>query len=176
MIRDVLVDWGVNPRNARARIVLLGYRTTRALRLSPRAFPRLLGRVSDALYRFISMWLLGVEVPWMTEIGPRLQLPHPNGIVLNAAARLGADVVLRHGVTIGGRRGPFDSPVIGDRVDIGAGASIVGDISVGDDARIGIAAVVLRDVPPGGTARGNPAVVTRGSEEADGAAPHAFSR
>jgi serine O-acetyltransferase len=99
-------------------------------------------------------------MPWMTAIGPRLRLPHPNVIVLNAAAQLGADVVLRHGVTIGSRRGSFDCPLIGDRVDIGAGASVIGEISVGDDARIGIGAVVLRDVPAGGTAYGNPAVVT----------------
>lgn len=159
MIREVLVDWPVNPRNARARVVLVGYRLTRALRSSARARTRLLGKAVDAAYRFLSLWVVGVEIPWMTDIGPRLCLPHPHGVVLNAYARIGSDVVIRHGVTIGGRRGSFDCPVIGDRVDIGAGASVVGDISVGDDARIGIAAVVLHPVPPRGTAHGNPAVV-----------------
>ena len=155
----LLVDWSVNERNPRARVVLLGYRSTRAMRLSPNVAVRLGGRVVDAVYRFLSTWLLGVEIPWLTDIGPRLRLHHPQGIVLNAASRIGSDAVLRHGVTVGGRRGSFDCPVIGDRVDIGAGASIVGNVSIGDDARIGIGAVVLHDVPPGGTAYGNPAVV-----------------
>jgi len=153
------VDWSVNDRNLRARVLLLGYRTTRTLRLSSHAPARIAGRMVDLLYRFLSMWVLGVEIPWLTDIGPRLRLPHPHGIVLNAASRIGADVVMRHGVTVGGRRGSFDCPVIGDRVDIGAGASMVGDISIGDDARVGIGAVVLRDVPPGAAAYGNPAVV-----------------
>jgi putative colanic acid biosynthesis acetyltransferase WcaB len=159
VIREVLVDWEVNPRNARARTVLVGYRLTRALRCSARGRTRLLGKVVDAAYRFLALWVVGVEIPWMTDIGPRLRLPHPHGVVVNAYSRIGSDVVMRHGVTIGGRRGSFDCPVIGDRVDIGAGASVVGDISVGDDARIGIAAVVLHTVPPRGTAYGNPAVV-----------------
>jgi serine acetyltransferase len=170
VIRGILVDWRVNPRNLRARLILVGYRATRALRLSPRPALRLAGRGTDAVYRFLSLWLLGVEIPWMTAIGPRLRLPHAHAIVLNSACRIGADVVLRHGVTLGGRRTSFDCPVIGDRVDIGAGASIVGQVSVGDDARIGIGAVVLRDVPPAGTAYGNPAVVTGRTEAGD--SPH----
>jgi putative colanic acid biosynthesis acetyltransferase WcaB len=159
VVHGVLVDWEVNPRNARARVVLVGYRLTRALRCSGRARARLLGKAVDVAYRFLSQWVVGVEIPWMTDIGPRLRLPHPHGVVLNAYSRIGSDVVIRHGVTIGGRRGSFDCPVIGDRVDIGAGASIVGDIPVGDDARIGVAAVVLHPVPPRGSAYGNPAVV-----------------
>jgi serine acetyltransferase len=156
----VLADWSVNPRNSRARVVLIGYRTTRALRLSRRAGLRFLGRVSDVLYRVVSLWLVGVEIPWMTDIGPRLTLPHPNGIVLNAYARIGSDVVIRQGVTIGSRRGPHDCPTVQDGVDIGAAACLVGDITIGRGARIGVAAVVLKDVPPGGSAYGNPAVVT----------------
>ena len=125
------VDWKSNPRNSRARVVLLGYRATRNLRRSPRVALRLAGRVSDLVYRIVSLWILGVEIPWMTEIGPRLSLPHPHGIVLNAYSRIGADVVIRHGVTIGSRRGSFDCPTVYDGVDIGAGACLVGEITIG---------------------------------------------
>jgi serine O-acetyltransferase/putative colanic acid biosynthesis acetyltransferase WcaB len=159
MTEDVLVDWAVNAGNVRARLLLVGFRLTRRLRTSPRYAVRMAGRFSDAAYRFLSTWLLGVELPWLTEVGPRLRLHHPHGIVVNAGARLGADVAVRHGVTIGSRRGDFDCPVIGDGVDIGAGAAVVGAITVGDGARIGIGAVVLKDVPPGASAYGNPARV-----------------
>lgn len=159
MLNDVLVDWPVNKRNSRARVLLLGYRLTRRLRTSPRRSARLAGRVSDALYRFVSLWLLGVELPWLTEVGPRLRLPHAQGIVVNAGSRLGADVLLRHGVTLGGRQGSSDCPLLGDRVDVGTGALVLGAISVGDDARIGAGTVLLHDVPPRGSAHGNPARV-----------------
>ncbi|MCW2574157.1 MAG: putative serine O-acetyltransferase [Modestobacter sp.] len=166
MSDGVLVDWSVNPRNSRARLLLLAYRTTRTLRLSRRPAARMLGRLSDGLYRVLSLWVLGVEMPWMTEIGPRLSLPHPHGIVLNAHARIGADVMIRHGVTIGGRRGAFDCPIVEARVDIGAGASLVGDITIGRGARIGVGAVVLKNVPPMASAYGNPAVVVAARPEA----------
>ena len=67
-------------------------------------------------------------------------------------------MVLRHGVTIGLKRtGQRGAPRIGNRVDIGAGAKILGDIVIGDDAVIGANAVVLKDVPPGTFAVGIPA-------------------
>jgi serine acetyltransferase len=71
--------------------------------------------------------------------------------------------LFRQGVTIGNRRldAPFDAPRPGARVSVGAGAQILGAISVGDDARIGANAVVLDDVPSGATAVGVPAVVVR---------------
>ena len=73
---------------------------------------------------------------------------------------IGDDVVIRQGVTIGlrttGRRG---APVIGNRVDIGAGAKLLGNIRIGDDAVIGANAVVLCDVPAGALAVGVPAVI-----------------
>jgi putative colanic acid biosynthesis acetyltransferase WcaB len=159
VLHEVLVDWRVNKRNSRARVLLLGYRLTRHLRTSPRRSERLAGRVSDALYRFVSLWLLGVELPWLTEVGPRLRLPHAQGIVVNAGSRIGADVLLRHGVTLGGRRSSSDCPVLGDRVDVGNGALVLGAITIGDDARIGAGTVLLHDVPPRGSAYGNPARV-----------------
>jgi serine O-acetyltransferase len=89
------------------------------------------------------------------EFGPRFVLIHSNGVVINGGVVGGADVRIEHQVTIGAERRRF--PTIGSRVFFGAGAKVVGGVSVGDDVRIGANAVVIRDVPAGCTAVGVPA-------------------
>jgi serine O-acetyltransferase len=107
----------------------------------------------------------GTELPCETKVGLRLRIDHSQGIVISGDASLGDDVVLRNGVTIGLRRAPFrGSPVIGDRVDIGAGAKILGAIHIGHDSVIGANAVVLSDVPPNSIAVGVPAKVKTRSD------------
>lgn len=102
----------------------------------------------------------GAEVPCEAQLGRRVRIDHPQGLVISGDARLGDDVVLRNGVTIGLRHtGKRGSPVIGDRVDIGAGAKVLGEIHVGDDSVIGANAVVLTDVPDGSVAVGIPAKI-----------------
>jgi serine O-acetyltransferase len=103
----------------------------------------------------------GAEIPCEARIGRRLRIDHSHGIVVSGDAWLGDDVVLRNGVTIGLRRaGTRGSPVIGHRVDIGAGAKILGTINVGNDACIGANAVVLTDVPANSIAVGVPARIS----------------
>ncbi len=102
----------------------------------------------------------GAEVPCEAQLGSRVRIDHPHGLVVSGDARLGDDVVLRNGVTIGLRRtGKRGSPIIGNRVDIGAGAKVLGEIHVGDDSIIGANAVVLTDVPAGSIAVGIPATI-----------------
>jgi serine O-acetyltransferase len=102
----------------------------------------------------------GTELPCETQVGRRLRIDHSQGIVVSGDARLGDDVVLRNGVTIGLRRtGTRGSPTIGDRVDIGAGAKILGTIYIGDDVCIGANAVVLTDIPSNSIAVGIPAQI-----------------
>ena len=102
----------------------------------------------------------GAELPCETRIGRRLRIDHSHGIVVSGDASLGDDVILRNGVTIGLRRTESrGSPVIGNRVDIGAGAKILGSIRIGDDSIIGANAVVLTDVPPHSIAVGIPAKI-----------------
>jgi serine O-acetyltransferase len=112
------------------------------------------------LLRTASQMATGIELPCETRIGRRLLIEHFGGIIVSGDAVIGDDVVIRQGVTIGlrstGRRG---APVIGDRVDIGAGAKLLGNIRIGNDAVIGANAVVLCDVPDGALAVGIPAVV-----------------
>jgi serine O-acetyltransferase len=109
----------------------------------------------------------GVELPCETKVGRRLRIEHPGGIVVSGDAVLGDDVILRNGVTIGLKRtGERGSPVIGDRVDIGAGAKILGKITIGHDVSIGANAVVLQDVPPYSIAVGVPAKILRSGRSA----------
>ena len=80
------------------------------------------------------------------EFGPRFVLIHATGVVINGDVRGGSDVRVEHQVTIGAER--RRAPVLGDGVFIGAGAKIIGGVSVGDGARVGANAVVVHDVPP----------------------------
>ena len=129
----------------------------------------LLYRVSWVLVRMFT----GIEIPCEVRIGHRLRIEHSSDVVVNGNAVLGDDVVIRNGVTIGVRRtGEPGSPVLGDRVDVGAGAKILGAVTIGDDAVIGANAVVLQDVPPGWLAVGVPARVRPPrSPRADAAVP-----
>jgi serine O-acetyltransferase len=93
----------------------------------------------------------GIELYATARIGRRLRIAHQHGIVIHQHAVLGDDCILRQGVTIGtlraGQKAP--PPVLGDRVEIGAGAVIVGPIRIGDDVVIGPNAVVMTNVPSG---------------------------
>lgn len=93
------------------------------------------------------------------EFGPGFVLIHSLGVVINGAVRGGAGVKIEHQVTIGAER--RQSPVLGNDVFIGAGAKILGPVTVGDGARIGANAVVVGDVPPHTTVVGIPAKVVR---------------
>ena len=87
--------------------------------------------------------------------GPGFVLVHSQGVVINTAVRGGCHVILEHQVTLGAEKG--ESPALGDRVFVGAGAKVLGKVRIGNDARIGANAVVLDDVPDGATAVGVPA-------------------
>src|SRR5712672_4230877 len=114
------------------------------------------------LARFVShcsRFLTGIEIHPGAKIGRRVFIDHGMGVVIGETAELGDDCTLYHGVTLGGttwNRGKRH-PSLGNGVVIGAGAKLLGPISVGDRARIGSNAVVVKDVPPGATAVGIPA-------------------
>jgi serine O-acetyltransferase len=102
--------------------------------------------------------LTGIELPCETVVGRRFRIDHFGGIIISGDAVFGDDCVIRNGVTVGLRHtGIRGAPIIGNRVDIGAGAKILGPIHVGDDVAIGANAVVLKDVPAHSIAVGVPA-------------------
>lgn len=113
------------------------------------------------IYRFITELYFGYEIPAATVIGKGLFIDHGYGIVINKHSIIGRSCRIKHGVTIGcktmpdGTQGP--SPIIGDRVDIGANAVVLGGIVVGSDVKIGAGAVVTKSVPDGAVVRGRSA-------------------
>jgi len=106
----------------------------------------------------------GVTIGVSAKIGHRLVIEHSGGIVVHGQAALGDDCIIRQGVTIGNKRldKPMEAPQIGNRVNIGAGAKILGPVHIGDDVEIGANAVVITDVPAGALAVGVPARIILG--------------
>lgn len=122
---------------------------------------RLIRKPFSFLYKLLKTVceiLTGIELPCEASVGKRFKIEHFGGIIVSGDAVIGDDVVIRNGVTVGLRRtGVRGSPVIGNRVDIGAGAKILGRVNIGNDAVIGANAVVIEDVPANSTAVGVPA-------------------
>jgi serine O-acetyltransferase len=107
----------------------------------------------------LSRWLTGIEIHPGAVIGRRFFIDHGMGIVIGETAVIGDDVTLYHGVTLGGttwNKGKRH-PTLRNGVVIGAGAKVLGPITVGEGGKVGSNAVVVKDVPDGATAVGNPA-------------------
>jgi serine O-acetyltransferase len=125
--------------------------------------PRILRLPLSVIYRVMAKlgeWLGGIFLPYTVRLGRRVKLEHFGGMILVAQA-IGDDVIIRQNTTFGIVRLSQlqDRPVIGNRVEIGAGAVILGPVEVGDDAVVGANAVVVRDVAPGSVVGGVPARV-----------------
>ena len=104
----------------------------------------------------------GIHLPYTVKLGRRVRIWHHGGIVLHARS-IGDDVHIRHCTTFGiANRDQLRAiPIIEDRVDIGCGACILGNVTVGHDSLIGANAVVISDIPPCSTAVGIPARVVK---------------
>ncbi|MDG4554662.1 MAG: serine O-acetyltransferase [Candidatus Competibacter sp.] len=112
------------------------------------------------ILKLLSQILTGIDLPCEVTVGRRFKIEHFGDIIVSGDTVFGDDVVIRNGVTVGLKRThQRGAPVIGNRVDIGAGAKILGPIRIGDDVAIGANAVVLRDVPPNSLAVGVPAQI-----------------
>jgi serine O-acetyltransferase len=85
------------------------------------------------------------DIPLDCRIGSGLLIPHPNGIVIHPGARIGVNCLILQQVTIGTRE-TEGFPEIGGHADIGAGAKILGQVTIGDHAKIGANAVVTRNI------------------------------
>ncbi|MGA4669259.1 serine O-acetyltransferase [Propionibacteriaceae bacterium Y1923] len=124
------------------------WNTSPALKPVARAFSQLI--------RFLT----GIEIHPGATIGRRFFIDHGMGVVIGETAIIGDDVMLYHQVTLGGRS--LDKvkrhPTLEDRVLVGAGAKLIGDITIGADAKIGSNALVVKDVAPGAVVVAAPAV------------------
>ncbi len=122
--------------------------------------------ICGGMLRLATKWIemsCGISMPSTAIIGRRLRIEHFGGIIVHGGSVIGDDCLIRHGLTLGNRseERPDEAPIIGDGVQIGAGAMILGRVCVGDGARIAAGAVVLIDVPAGAVAAGNPARIVR---------------
>ncbi|MDZ4799399.1 MAG: hypothetical protein SGI92_14645 [Bryobacteraceae bacterium] len=136
--------------------------------------PAVLRMPLSFLYRILKLWsqiLTGIDLPCEAAVGRRFTIEHFGGIIVSGDASFGDDCVIRNGVTVGLRRtGVPGAPQIGHRVDIGAGACILGPIRIGNDVSIGANAVVLTDVPDNSIAVGVPAIIKPKKSQSDSVA------
>ncbi|GAB3616271.1 hypothetical protein GCM10027416_08280 [Okibacterium endophyticum] len=151
-------DWAANRGYPKSRVVLMLFRSAQYWR-SKRGVGRLGHLIVGSFYKVISEWMLGIEIPASTRVGPGLRLRHGVGVVVNPHAVIGAGVMLRQGVTIGNRRENDDCPVIEDGVELGAGAVVVGSVRVGRGSRVAPNVVLMQDLPPNSVALPAPVVV-----------------
>jgi serine O-acetyltransferase len=111
------------------------------------------------LYKLVQI-MTGIEFPCEVQIGRNFVIDHFGGIVISGYAKFGDDCRIRNGVVVGLRRVDDPcAPTIGNNVDIGTGAKILGPISIGNNVVIGANAVVLVDVPDNSIAVGVPATI-----------------
>lgn len=132
----------------------LGMRAVLVLRLASFCHEAGIRGVPSLLQRRLLL-RYGLEIPPAGRIGGGLYIAHPVACVL-VADSIGENVTVIGAVTMG-RRGHLEFPTVGDRVFLGAGAKVIGAITIGDDAVVGANAVVTRDVAPGVTVVGVPA-------------------
>ncbi|HET6673437.1 MAG TPA: serine O-acetyltransferase EpsC [Agromyces sp.] len=133
---------------------------------------RLLARVGSQLIRFLT----GIEIHPGARIGRRFFIDHGMGVVIGETAVIGDDVMLYHGVTLGGKaprgapRGAKRHPTLEDGVTVGAGAKVLGDVTIGAWSAIGANAVVTKNAPPHSLVVGIPATFRPLSHETADAA------
>ncbi len=132
-----------------------------AFRLTHRLWRTPAYRVAARVLSLVARALTGVEIHPAATIGRRFFIDHGMGVVIGETAVVGDDVMIYHDVTLGGRslKKVKRHPTVGDRVTIGAGARILGDVTIGDDAQVGANSVVTKDVPAGAVAVGIPAQI-----------------
>jgi serine O-acetyltransferase len=134
----------------------------------------MLHRISHRLYklrwfvaaRLISQFarfLTGIEIHPGAQIGKRLFIDHGMGVVIGETAELGDDVLLYQGVTLGGTGNECGKrhPTLGNKVVVGAGAKVLGNIVLGDNVRVGASSVVVHSVPANSTVVGIPARIAK---------------
>ena len=125
------------------------------------------------LARMFSNWsrfLTGIEIHPGSTIGKRFVIDHGMGVVIGETAIIGDDVLMYHGVTLGGKENSAIDrhPVIGSHVVIGAGAKIIGRVTIGDNCYIGANTVVTKDIPAGSTVVGETGKILSKKEAVSG--------
>jgi serine O-acetyltransferase len=127
--------------------------------LRPAILRKLFSLIYRVLFKFTQI-ITGIELPCEVSVGRNFVIDHFGGIIISGYAKFGDNCRIRNGVVVGLRRVEEKcAPIIGNNVDIGAGAKLLGPIRIGDNVVIGANSVVLSDVPDNSIAVGIPAVV-----------------
>lgn len=159
LMSEVRQDWVHNRGRRKSQVVLVMFRLAN-LTYQGRGVPGLAGRIYIGMYKVMTNWFMGVELPPEIQVGAHLRLFHPHAIVVHPDTRMGDRCTLRQCVTIGNIErpdGPSGAPRLGNDVDLGAGAIVLGERHIGDGATVGAGAVVVHDVESGAVVVGNPA-------------------
>lgn len=148
-------------------IVYSGLHAIWAYRLAHRLWAKPAGRGPARILSQFTRFLTGIEIHPGATIGRRFFIDHGMGVVIGETTEIGDDVMLYHGVTLGGRtlQQVKRHPTLGDRVTVGAGAKVLGPLLIGDDSAIGANSVVTHDVPADSIATGIPAVIRPRTEK-----------
>jgi serine O-acetyltransferase len=142
-------------------LVYSGLHAIWSYRLAHRLWSRPALRGPARVLSQLTRLLTGIEIHPGARIGRRFFIDHGMGVVIGETTEIGDDVMIYHGVTLGGRsleRGKRH-PTLADRVTVGAGAKVLGPVMIGEDSAVGANAVVTHDVPRDSIATGIPAVV-----------------
>jgi serine O-acetyltransferase len=124
------------------------------------------------LYRIVQT-ITGIALSKEVQVGGGLRIHHFGGIFVSSGVRIGERCTLRQGVTLGERYDGGPVPTLGDEVELGAYAQVLGGVHIGDNAKIGAMSVVLEDVPANATAAGVPATWRRSNPSGDAGAGRA---
>jgi serine acetyltransferase len=167
MVSFILQDWTANANNPKGRFVLLYFRLCQGIRGLPLGL-WVLGAPLLAFYVLLVHWLMGIELDYKTTVGPGLALQHGVGLVVHQQAVIGSGCTLRNGVTIGERPPREGVPVLGDGVDVGVNAVILGPVTIGKGSVVGAGSVVIQSADAGSIVAGNPARLIRCADQSEG--------
>jgi serine O-acetyltransferase len=173
MFENVRHDFRAHDRNwgAQGFWAMLVYRFGRwRYGVKPTILRKFCSLVYHVLFKFIQI-VTGIELPCEVSVGRNFVIDHFGGIIISGYAKFGDNCRIRNGVVVGLRRiEEKRAPIIGNCVDVGSGAKLLGPITIGNNVLIGANAVVLCDVPDDSVAVGVPATIRPRTREADSVA------